>query len=67
MKELIAFRRVTLKPGESREVELEVPYGRFALWDARMVHRVEEGWFEVWLGRNAGERITGGRIYVQEP
>ena len=27
--------------------------------------RVEEGWFELWLGRNANERITGGRVYVQ--
>ena len=64
MKELIAFKRVTLAPGESREVELEVPYRRFALWDARMVQRVEEGWFEVWLGRNAAEKVSGGRVYV---
>ena len=64
MKELVAFTRVTLKPGESREVELEVPYRRFALWDADMVQRVEDGWFELWLGRNAAERITGGRTFV---
>ena len=64
LRELVAFRRVTLQPGESREVELEVPYRRFALWDARMVQRVEEGWFELWLGRNAAEKITGSRVYV---
>ena len=55
MKELVAFQRITLAPGESRDVELEVPYRRFSLWDAHMVQRVEEGWFEVWLGRNAAE------------
>ncbi|MBP5422203.1 MAG: fibronectin type III-like domain-contianing protein, partial [Paludibacteraceae bacterium] len=47
------FKRVSLAPGESKEVELEVPYRRFALWDAQMKQRVEEGWFELWLGRNA--------------
>ena len=64
LKELIAFKRITLSPGESREVELEVPYRQFALWDTHMVHRVEEGWFEVWLGSNADEKVTGGRVYV---
>ena len=64
MKELIAFKRVSLAPGESREVELEVPYRRFALWDAQMKQRVEEGWFELWLGRNAQDKVTEGRVYV---
>lgn len=64
MKELVAFRRITLAPGESKEVTLEVPYPRFALWDQRMVHRVEEGWFELWLGKNARDRIVSGRTYV---
>ena len=66
LKELVAFKRITLAPGESREVELEVPYSRFALWDTHMVRRVEEGWFEIWLGRNANEKVTGGRVYVYE-
>ena len=64
MKQLAAFRRITLAPGESREVELEVPYRGFSLWDADMVQRVEEGWFEVWLGKDANERIVGGRVKV---
>lgn len=65
LKELVAFGRVTLKPGESKVVELEVPYRRFAMWDKDMKFRVEEGWFEVWLGRNAGEKVEGGRVYVK--
>jgi len=56
---------VTLEPGESRDVELEIPNRQFALWDRDMNFRVEEGWFEVWLGKNAGERITGTRVYVK--
>ncbi|MBR0285706.1 MAG: glycoside hydrolase family 3 C-terminal domain-containing protein [Bacteroidales bacterium] len=65
LKELMAFKRITLAPGESREVELEVPYRQFALWDTDMVQRVEEGWFEIWLGRNADVKISGGRVYVK--
>ena len=64
MKQLVAFKRITLAPGESCEVELEVPYRQFGLWDREMHFGVEEGWFELWLGRNANERITGGRTYV---
>ena len=65
MKELAAFKRVTLKPGESKIVELEIPYRRFAMWDKNMEFRVEEGWFEVWLGRNSEEKIAGNRVYVK--
>ncbi|MBO4624987.1 MAG: glycoside hydrolase family 3 C-terminal domain-containing protein [Bacteroidales bacterium] len=65
LKQLVAFKRVTLAPGESREVELEVPYRQFGLWDQKMQFGVEEGWFEMWLGRNANDRIDGGRVYVK--
>ncbi len=64
MKQLVAFKRITLAPGESREVELEVPYRQFGLWDQDMNFRVEEGWFEIWLCRNANEKVTGGRVYI---
>lgn len=65
MKELAAFKRVTLAPGESKVVEIEVPYRRFAMWDKDLKFGVEEGWFEVWLGKNSEERIDGGRVYVK--
>ena len=65
LKELVAFKRVSLKPGESKEVEIEVPYRRFAMWDADMKFRVEEGWFEVWLGRDAENKISGGKVLVK--
>ncbi len=65
MKQLAAFKRVTLEPGESRELELEIPNRQFALWDRDMNFRVEEGWFEVWLGKNANEKIAGTRVYVK--
>lgn len=65
LKELVAFDRITLNPGESRTVELEVPYRSFHMWDQDMNFRVEEGWFEIWLGKNAEEVIERRRIYVK--
>ena len=66
LKELVAFERVSLKPGESKNVEIDVPYRSFAMWDKNMRFGVEEGWFEVWLGRNAEEKaVPGGRVYVK--
>ncbi len=66
MKELAAFKRITLAAGETRKVELAVPYRSFAMWDADMNFRVEEGDFDVWLGRNAEERIDGKIVNVKE-
>ena len=64
LKQLAGFRRITLAPGESREVEVAVPYRQFGLWDKDLRFGVEEGWFEVWVGKNADEKIIGGRTYV---
>ena len=65
MKQLAAFKRITLAPGETRRVKLEIPYRSFALWDKDMKFRVEEGNFDVWLGKNAEERIDGKMVYVK--
>lgn len=65
LKELVAFKRVTLAAGESKTVELEVPYRRFAMWDEDMKFRVEEGDFSIWLGRNADEEIIKKNVYVK--
>ncbi|MBR6933731.1 MAG: fibronectin type III-like domain-contianing protein, partial [Bacteroidales bacterium] len=65
LKELAAFKRISLQPGESKDIEIEVPYRRFALWDKDLHFGVEEGWFEVWLGKNAEEKaVPAGRVYV---
>lgn len=66
LKELVAFKRVTLNPGESKTVELEVPYRSFHMWDKDMNFVVEEGWFEVWLGKDAENVIDSDRVYVKK-
>ena len=50
MKELKGFQRVTLKAGESRRVEFELPVGRLAFHNRDMVLAVEEGKYTLWLG-----------------
>lgn len=65
LKELVAFKRVTLNPGESKKVDIEVPYRSFHMWDKDMKFRVEEGWFSVWLGKNAEQVIESKRVHVK--
>ncbi len=50
VKELKAFRRVDLGPGEKKAVVLEVPYERLALVNGDLETVVEPGEFEVMVG-----------------
>jgi beta-glucosidase len=50
IKELKAFRRVELQPGETRTVRLHVPYDRLALVNRELETVVEPGEFEVMVG-----------------
>ena len=65
MKELAAFKRIALAPGETKRVEIDIPYRQFSMWDANMKQRVEEGVFEVWLGKNADEIIEMKEVFVR--
>ncbi len=53
VKELKGFRRVTLKPGETQTVALEITPDRLALWNIDMQHVVEPGEFAVMVGPNS--------------
>jgi beta-glucosidase len=50
IKELKGFRRVTLKPGEKKTVQIELPYERLALVSQNLETVVESGEFEVMVG-----------------
>jgi beta-glucosidase len=65
IKELKAFKRVTLQPGESKQVELTLPYRSFGLWDQDLKFVVESGKFDVMIGRNAENMILKGQIKVE--
>jgi beta-glucosidase len=53
VKELKAFERVSLVPGEMRTLTFTLTPEAFALWDARMEHVVEPGDFDIMVGPNS--------------
>ncbi|GHT44130.1 beta-glucosidase [Bacteroidia bacterium] len=65
VKELKAFKRITLEPGESKQVELTLPYRSFGLWDKDLKFVVEPGTFDVMIGKDAENTILEGQIEVE--
>ena len=56
VKELKAFERVSLKAGESRNLELKVPVSDLAFYGLDGVKKVEPGEFQLWA---AGDSASG--------
>ncbi len=55
VKELKAFQRVTLQPGESRTVTLRLEPDALAFWNTDMKRVVEPGEFDIMTGPNSVE------------
>jgi beta-glucosidase len=64
VRELKAFKRVTLEPGESREIVLSLPYHSFGLWNRDLEFVVEPGEFRVFIGKHATDTQLEGVITV---
>lgn len=64
LRELKAFKRMTLEPGESREVVLTLPYRSFGFWNRELKFGVEPGEFKVFIGRNAADTQLEGTLNV---
>ncbi|UIJ44375.1 glycoside hydrolase family 3 C-terminal domain-containing protein [Sphingomonas cannabina] len=58
VKELKAFRRVTLKPGERQTVTFRLDSRAFELWDKDMKRVVEPGTFTIMAGGNSVDLKT---------
>lgn len=60
--------KVTLKPGESREVAIKLPLSAFALYDEEAVNRVGAGKYLVYIGGTQpdarSEKLTGKKVDV---
>ena len=59
VKELKRFARVTLKPGETKDVVFELPVSDLAFWNIDMKYVVEPGDFDLWV---AGDSQSGKPI-----
>ncbi len=53
VKELKAFRKIFLQPGETKTVELEITPESLAFYDIRMKYVVEPGEFEIMVGNSS--------------
>lgn len=53
VKELKAFKRITLAPGESRDVAFTLDTDAFHFWNDKMQRVVEPGEFEIMAGSNS--------------
>ena len=55
IKELKGFQRVTLQPGETRTVALDITSDRLAFWNIDLELTVEPGDFSIFVGPNSVE------------
>jgi len=53
VKELKAFKRVSLKPGESKEITFELDESSFAFYDSEMNYIIEAGEFNILVGNSS--------------
>ena len=53
MKELKAFEKIALQPGETRTVALPINAESLAFWDVHMKYVVEPGDFEIMVGTSS--------------
>ena len=59
VKELKSFERVSLKAGESRELEIRIPVSELAFYGLDGVKKVEPGDFQLWV---AGDSASGDPV-----
>ncbi|MEV8254571.1 glycoside hydrolase family 3 N-terminal domain-containing protein [Rhodoglobus sp. NPDC076762] len=68
MRQLIAFTRVTLQPGESRTLSMSIPTTRIAFSDRSMTRIVEPGDVRLWLGSDCEtEAAALGTVTITGP
>ncbi len=66
VKELKAYQRVSLKPGESKEVVFELNKSAFAYYDSDMNYIVESGDFDILVGNSSRDEDLKNTIFNVE-
>lgn len=59
VRELKAFERITLQPGESRQVRFDVPVASLGFTGLDMRYQVEPGEFRLWIGSDSASGLEG--------
>ena len=65
--QLLGYARVHLEPGQSADVELDVPTQRLAVTDRRMVRVVEPGTVRMFVGRSCADPVLTGEVELTGP
>lgn len=63
--ELKGFKRVELKPGETKTVSMELTPEHLSLWNAEMKEVVEPGLFEILVGSSSRDIRMRGELIVK--
>ena len=58
VKELKGFRKVTLKPGETKQVAFTLEEKDLAFYDIDMIRRTEPGEFKAWVAAHAEDNVN---------
>ena len=66
VKQLKAFRKISLKPGESTEVRFNVPVSALSLHDKSMRRVVEPGEFAIYIGESSDDIRLETKITVKD-
>ncbi|NDB78977.1 hypothetical protein EB155_03850 [archaeon] len=51
--QLVEFRKILLKPNEKKIVKFSIPANRFSLIDKNNERKIEEGEFEIMIGKSS--------------
>jgi beta-glucosidase len=67
VRELKAFERISLEPGEARTVSFEVPVERLGFIGLEMRYTVEPGDFRLWIGPDSSSGLEGSFVLSRSP
>lgn len=66
VKELKAFKKLTLAPGETKNVKIALPVSDLAFWNADMNYVVEPGKFKLWIAHHSADNEIEFEFEVNE-
>lgn len=58
VKQLKAFEKIKLDPGESKKISFTIPYQELGYYNNEMEYIVEEGTFEIFIGKNSEDYLS---------
>lgn len=65
VKELKGFKRINLKPNESKKITFELPVEILAFYNEKMEYIVERGSFKVLIGSSSEDIRLKGNFFIK--